>query len=53
MSSQIKDIKHIKQDFHYVALVMLQTWDLGVAWSQNFIFFEGGHVAYQTGEDDE
>ena len=28
--SQIKDIKHIKQDFHSVAWVMLQMWDFGV-----------------------
>ena len=28
--SQLKDIKHIRQDFHSVAWVMPQGWDLGV-----------------------
>ena len=30
--SQLKDIKHIRRDFHSVALVMPQRWDLGVPW---------------------
>ena len=30
--SQMKDIKHIRQDFHLVAWVMRQGWDLGVPW---------------------
>ena len=30
--SQMKDIKHIRQDFHSVAWVMPQGWDLGVPW---------------------
>ena len=30
--SQMKDIKHIRQDFHSVAWVMIQGWDLGVSW---------------------
>ena len=38
--SQLKDMKHIRRDFHYVAWVMPQGRDLGVAWgvggSKNF-----------------
>ena len=38
--SQMKDIKHIRRDFHLAAWVMLQGWDLGVPWgvvgSKNF-----------------
>ena len=30
--SQMKDIKHIRQDFHSLAWVMPQGWDLGVPW---------------------
>ena len=30
--SQMKDIKHIRQDFHLAAWVMPQGWDLGVPW---------------------
>ena len=30
--SQMKDIKHIRRDFHLVAWVMPQGWDLGVLW---------------------
>ena len=30
--SQMKDIKHIRRDFHLAALVMPQGWDLGVPW---------------------
>ena len=30
--SQMKDIKHIRQDFHLAAWVMSQGWDLGVPW---------------------
>ena len=30
--SQMKDIKHIRQDFNSVAKVMPQGWDLGVLW---------------------
>ena len=40
--SQLKDIKHIRRDFHSVAWVMPQRWDLGVPWgvggSKNFFF---------------
>ena len=30
--SQMKDIKHIRRDFHSVAWVMPQGWDLGIPW---------------------
>ena len=30
--SQMKDIKHIRRDFHLTAWVMPQGWDLGVPW---------------------
>ena len=52
--SQMKDTKHIRQDFHYVTMVMPQGWGLGVhrGGGQTF-FFEHGHVAYQIGRDDE
>ena len=30
--SQMKDIKHIKPDFHLAAWVMPKGWDLGVPW---------------------
>ena len=30
--SQMKDIKHIRQDFYLAAWVMPQGWDLGVPW---------------------
>ena len=32
VSSQMKDIKHIRQDFHLVAWVMSKWWDLEVIW---------------------
>ena len=32
VSSQMKDIKHIRREFHLVAWVMRQGWDLGVPW---------------------
>ena len=44
--SQIKDIKHIKQDFNSVAWVVPQGRDLGVLGGQ-FFFSKHGHVAYQ------
>ena len=44
------NINHIERDFHSVASVMSQGWDLG-CWGQNFI--EHGHVAYQIKGDDE
>ena len=40
--SQMKDIKHIRRDFHLAAWVMAQGWDLGVpwgvVWSKKFFF---------------
>ena len=38
----MKDIKHIRQDFHLVAWVMPQGSDLGVPWGfgGQFFFFE-------------
>ena len=30
--SHMKDIKHIRRDFHLATWVMLQGWDLGVPW---------------------
>ena len=38
--SQMKDIKHIRWDFHLVAWVMPQRSDLGVLWGVKHIFFE-------------
>ena len=42
--SQLKYMKHIRRDFHSVAWVMPQGWDLGVPWgvgvSKNFFFSE-------------
>ena len=40
--SQMKDIKHIGQDFHSVAWVMPKGWDLGVllgGWGSKSFFF--------------
>ena len=34
--SQMKDIKHYGRDFHSVAWVMPQGWDLGVLWGVGF-----------------
>ena len=39
--SQLKDIKHVRRDFHSVAWVIAQGWDMGVPWglgggSKNF-----------------
>ena len=40
--SQMKDIKHIRRDFHLAAWVIPQGWDLGVPWgvvgSKKFFF---------------
>ena len=35
----MKDIKHIRRDFHLAAWVMPQGWDLGVPWGLGGIFF--------------
>ena len=54
--SQIKDRKHIEQNFHSVAWIMPQGSDfgaLGCRGSQNIFFFKHGHVAYQIDGDDE
>ena len=37
--SQMKDIKHIRWDFYFVAWVMSQGWDLGVPWGVGVHFF--------------
>ena len=52
----IKDMKHIKRherNFHFVASVLPQGWDLGVLGGQKIIFYEHGHVAYQIEGDGE
>ena len=36
--SQLKDIKHIRRDFHSVTWVMPQGWDLGVPWGVQKLF---------------
>ena len=55
--SQMKDITHIRRDFHSIAWVMPQGWDLGVQWgvggskkkfSSNWTFF-GVWVTYMNG----
>ena len=43
--SQLKDIKHIRLDFHSVTLVMPQGWSLWVL-GVKIKFSENGHVAY-------
>ena len=53
MFSQIKDIKHIEQDFHSVAWFMSQGWDLGMHGGPKFSFSEHGHVADQIEGDGE
>ena len=55
MFLEIKDINHFKQDFHSIALVMSQGWDLwalGCPEGQLIFFFEHGHLAYQIDGDD-
>ena len=55
--SQMKDIKHIRRDFHLAAWVMPQGWDLGVPWGvlwSKFFFFRnstrfGVRVTYMNG----
>ena len=57
MFSQMNDTKHIRRDFHFVAWVMPQGWDLGALVGAkgggSIFFFKHGHVAYQTDGDDE
>ena len=50
MFLQLKDIKHIQQNFCFDAWVMPQGWDLG---AQGLIYFEHGHVAYQIDGNNE
>ena len=38
--SHMKDIKHIRRDFHLTAWVMPHRWDLGAPWGVNFFFPE-------------
>ena len=52
----MKDIKHIRRDFHFVAWVMPEGSDLGalgVPRGSKKTFFKHGHVAYQIDGDDE
>ena len=55
MFPQIKDIKHIKQDFHFIAWVISRGG--GGRWcaesAKEFKKIEHGHVASQTDRDDE
>ena len=54
--SQMKDTKHIKQDFHSVPWVMPQGWNfgaLGVPRGSKKTIFKHGHVVYQIEGDDE
>ena len=49
---RVKGIEHIERDFHSVAWVMSQGWDLRVLGA--IFYFERGHVAYQIeGRDGE
>ena len=53
--SQMKDTKHIRQDFHSVPWVMPQGRDfgaLGVPRGSKKFFFKHGHVVYQIDMDD-
>ena len=55
--SQMKDIKHIRRDFHLAIWVMPQGWDLGVLWgfegSKKYFFWNstrfGVWVTYMNG----
>ena len=52
----MKHTKHIRRDFHSVASVMPQGWDLGalgVPRGQKMFLYKHGHVAYQIDGDDE
>ena len=50
----MKDTKHIRWDFHYVAWVMPQGWDFGALGVPRWLKkkFKHGHVAYQIDKDD-
>ena len=53
----MKDTKHIRRDFYFVAWVMPKGWDLGALGvprgSNNFFSNMVKHVAYQIDGDDE
>ena len=51
----MKDIKHIRRDFHSVPWVMPEGWDFGALGCQGgqIFFFKYGHVVYQIDGDDE
>ena len=51
--SQMKDIKHIRQDFHSVPWVMPQGLGQGGTGRSKIKFSEHGHVAYQIKEDEQ
>ena len=55
MFTQIKDIKHIKLNFHFVFWVMPpgQGREMGMLGGQKLNFSEHGHVAYQIEGDGE
>ena len=51
---QIKDTKHIRRDFHSVALVMAKGWAFGtLGCPGGSIFSKHGHAAYQIDGEDE
>ena len=53
---QMKDTKHIRQDFYSVVGIMRQGWDfgaLGVHRGSKIFFFKHSQVAYQIDGDDE
>ena len=51
---QMKDTKHIRQDFHSFTLVMPQGWDFGALGVPRGVKkIKHGHVVYQIDGDDE
>ena len=50
--SQMKDIKHLRREFHSVDWVMPHGWDFGVMGSK-IKFSEHGHETYQIKVDDQ
>ena len=51
--SQMKDTKHIRRDFHFIAWVMPKGWDFGALGCPGGHFFKHGHMAYQIDGDEE
>ena len=49
----MKDIKHIRRDFHLVPWVMPKGLGLGGAVGSTILFAEHGHVAYQIKRDEQ